>query len=943
MKNALWKIGLLTIVLFLFLAEREFVTLWAITPLRMWVIVAIIALVFLARLVSPYLERMGNVLFFTGALVVFSASRLAWLLKVPTLPISDFYYYFLTACDVAAGRGLPIDVVLYQNGFGYQLLLGHIFRFLGCSLSVGKGLNLILGLVTIPILYVLAARFGGKTVGRWAVLLFVFWPVQLMYTSVLATEHLGLPLALLGFWLGVRLLDGEGNPWVNAVLCGLFLTLGALVRPAILIFLGAIGLVLLFQNKPIKVRLALAAVLAGAFLLVNQTYQLGFKLFNDGLTPTPSFSMAASLLYGMNYEANGQWSIEDANLLSSWQKDEVLAQSLQTTWQRVKTHTARQFVSLINSKNFEFWGSPYYGLLWSTSKLDTILENNWLKLYPLDSSQYLYQLLIASGTIVAAIRLLFTRGSARIAALLVVLTAVTAMHLILVVSSRYSYSFTPVLFVLASIGFAATWKTDRVQNEVQIDTNSLEAFNRQRIQHWDRVAENVARWRPWNQAYHRRLTEIYQSLIPPGLRVLEVGCGQGDLLAALRPSLGVGVDFSGKMIAAAHEKYPQLRFILADAHQLDLAETFDVIILSDLVDDVWDVEAILKQVPKLCTPVTRLILNYYSRMWAPAFAAVEGMGWITPKLSQNWLVVEDVTNLLYLANFEVLRHQREILWPFPFRPLDIFFNRFLVKIWPFSAFALTNVTIARPSLHPIPPEKTPMVSVIVPARNEAGNIPHIFRRVPEMGSKTEIVFVEGHSTDNTYEAIQEALAEHTRPCKLIKQTGKGKGDAVRQGFAHASGDILMILDADLTVSAEDLPKFYEALISGRGELINGVRLVYPMDKEAMRFFNFLGNKFFSLAFSWLLGQPVKDTLCGTKVLWKEDYELIAANRSYFGDFDPFGDYDLLFGAAKLNRKIVDLPIRYRERTYGTTNIQRWKHGWLLLKMVWFAAIRLKFV
>jgi len=474
-------------------------------------------------------------------------------------------------------------------------------------------------------------------------------------------------------------------------------------------------------------------------------------------------------------------------------------------------------------------------------------------------------------------------------------------------------------------------------------TTSLESYNHQRIQHWDSVAENMAHWRPWNQAYHRRLTEIYQSLIPPGLRVLDVGCGQGDLLAALRPSYGVGVDFSGNMIAAAQEKYSQLHFIHADAHQLNLAEIFDVIILSDLVDDVWDVEAILQKVTKLCSPSTRLILNYYSRMWAPAFAVVEWIGWITPQLPQNWLVVEDVANLLYLSNFEVLRNQQEILWPFAFRPLGIFFNNFLVKISPFNMFALTNVTIGRPTPVSIPPEKTPTVSVIVPARNEAGNISDIYQRVPEMGRGTEIVFVEGHSKDNTYETIQEVLAGKTRQAKLIKQTGIGKGNAVREGFAQASGDILMILDADLAIPPEDLTKFYAALISGRGELINGVRLVYPMGKEAMRFINFLGNKFFSLAFSWLLGQSVKDTLCGTKVMWKEDYEFISAYRSYFGDFDPFGDFDLLFGAAKLNRKIVDLPIRYRERTYGTTNIQRWKHGWLLLRMVLFAAFRIKFV
>jgi glycosyltransferase involved in cell wall biosynthesis len=241
-------------------------------------------------------------------------------------------------------------------------------------------------------------------------------------------------------------------------------------------------------------------------------------------------------------------------------------------------------------------------------------------------------------------------------------------------------------------------------------------------------------------------------------------------------------------------------------------------------------------------------------------------------------------------------------------------------------------------------DKEPRVSIIIPARNEAGHISQIFERVPEMGRETELVFIEGHSKDNTYAVIEKAIADHPeRPSQLLRQTGIGKGDAVRLGFAHAHGEVLMIWDADLTVPPEDLPRFYEALCAGKGEFINGVRLVYPMEKDAMRFLNLLGNKFFSMAFSWLLGQPIKDTLCGTKVLWKSDYEKIAANRKYFGDFDPFGDFDLIFGATKLNLKIVDLPIRYRERTYGTTNIHRWKHGWLLLKMVLFAARRIKFV
>ena len=264
-----------------------------------------------------------------------------------------------------------------------------------------------------------------------------------------------------------------------------------------------------------------------------------------------------------------------------------------------------------------------------------------------------------------------------------------------------------------------------------------------------------------------------------------------------------------------------------------------------------------------------------------------------------------------------------------------------MRFWPFYELALSNFTIARTSPQPA---QLPKVSVIVPARNEAGNIKSIIERTPIMGSETELVFVEGHSRDDTYAVIEREIAYHPEVrSMLFRQTGIGKADAVRLGYTKAKGDVLMILDADLSVPPEILPRFYDALVSGKGEFINGVRLVYPMEKEAMRGLNFLGNKFFSLAFSWILGQPIKDTLCGTKVLWRKDYDEIATNRTYFGDFDPFGDYDLIFGAAKLNLKIVDLPIRYRERTYGSTNISRWKHGLLLLRMVAFAAKRIRFV
>ena len=465
------------------------------------------------------------------------------------------------------------------------------------------------------------------------------------------------------------------------------------------------------------------------------------------------------------------------------------------------------------------------------------------------------------------------------------------------------------------------------------------AYQQTRIAHWDALARRRDTWRGAGGWYHHRLQEIFRYLVGPNKRILEIGCGEGRLLAALHPSRGVGVDFSAEMIQRGKAKYPELEFVLADAHDLSaLTGPFDAILLSDTVNDLWDVQRVFEQLRPLCTPRTRLILNFYSHLWEFPLSILQSLGLASPTLDQNWLTREDLSGMLHLAGFEPIRFTNEVLWPLP---LSGFANRFLVRFWPFSELALANVVIARPAPQPVAP---PRVSVIVPARNESGNVKAIFERTPTMGRETELVFVEGHSKDDTYAAIEREMAAHPNiPAQLHRQTGIGKADAVRLGYDKATGDVLMILDADLTVPPEDLPRFYEALASGKGEFINGVRLVYPMEKQAMRGLNFLGNKFFSLAFSWMLGQPIKDTLCGTKVLWRADYDQIAANRSYFGDFDPFGDFDLIFGAAKLNLKIVDLPIRYRERTYGSTNISRWKHGLLLFRMVAFAARRIKFV
>jgi SAM-dependent methyltransferase len=443
-------------------------------------------------------------------------------------------------------------------------------------------------------------------------------------------------------------------------------------------------------------------------------------------------------------------------------------------------------------------------------------------------------------------------------------------------------------------------------------------------------------------SYRTQLAHYYNLLIPDDATVLEVGCGGGELLARLRARQVVGVDLSPAQIARARTLVPYGRFEVQVGEQLELAGKFDVIILSDTLNYAADVQALLERLQACATPETRLIVNFQSNLWRPLLRLGRALKFSGATPESSWLSAGDVRNLLALADWAPVKKAHHLLLPLPLGVVSRIVNRWLAPLLP--GLCLTDFIVAR-SRGAAPADRPPLtVSVVIPARNEAGSIEAVVRRMPAMGAGTELIFVEGHSRDQTWAEIQRVQAAFPdRRIKSLQQTGTGKGNAVREGFAAATGDLLMILDADLTVPPEELPKFYDVLASGHAEFANGVRLVYPMDERAMQFLNLCANKTFGLLFTWLVGQPMKDTLCGTKALSRARYGQIAAQRAYFGDFDPFGDFDLLFGAGKLNLKIADVPIRYRERTYGTTNIQRWRHGWLLLRMVVFAARKLKFV
>ncbi len=465
----------------------------------------------------------------------------------------------------------------------------------------------------------------------------------------------------------------------------------------------------------------------------------------------------------------------------------------------------------------------------------------------------------------------------------------------------------------------------------------------EKVARYDVLAEWRVRRIRQHHYYSEQLRALVGSLVMPGSRVLEVGCGLGDLLASLDTSEAVGIDVSRRMIELARERHPSLDLQVVDVEQDALPEgPFDVVVMSDVLGHLGDIQSALERLRPLLTEDGRLVVTYYNFVWEPLLKLAERVNLKTPWPNQNWLSMSDIDNLLRLADFEVVRDGTDILLPVSIPLVSKLANRIGAKLPLLREVSLVDYFVARPlPLRPLDHERS--VSVICPCKNERGNIPEAVRRTPVMGCGTELIFVDGHSDDGTREQIVTLMEGYDGPLKLklVDQDGTGKGDAVRKGFAAANNDILMILDSDLTVPPEDLPKFYRALVTGKGEFVNGVRLVYPMEGEAMRFLNLLGNKFFSVALSWLLEQPIKDSLCGTKVLYRRDYERIAAHRYFFGDFDPFGDFDLLFGAGRLNLKIVDLPVRYRDRVYGDTKISRFRHGFMLLKMTTFGFKKLR--
>jgi hypothetical protein len=434
--------------------------------------------------------------------------------------------------------------------------------------------------------------------------------------------------------------------------------------------------------------------------------------------------------------------------------------------------------------------------------------------------------------------------------------------------------------------------------------------------------QNYELWRQRNKYYYDEICNFHHFLIGENKKVVELAYNKGNYGSVVKGTSDIITEDQIQQIISKPEV------------------DYDYVVAHGFFSMVPDIQASLRGLNGLCKPDTRIIVSTYNAFWEPVLKLGSKLKLRSSSHIKNYLSETDLENLFYLEDFEIICKYDRVLLPKLIPVISWLANKILIHAPILRSMALMKFYVLRKH---VTVKNELSVAIVIPARNEAGNIENAIKRLPAFGTRQEIIFVEGNSTDNTWAEIERVRLKYpNKNIITLKQGGKGKGDAVRKGYDHATADILFILDADLTVPPEDLPKFYDSIASGKAEFVNGTRLVYPMEKQAMRFLNLLGNKFFAWAFSWLLGQKFRDTLCGTKVLKRSHYLRLAANRSYFGDFDPFGDFDLIFGAAKQNLKIVEIPVRYRERTYGETNISRFTHGWLLLKMCFYAAKKIKF-
>lgn len=495
--------------------------------------------------------------------------------------------------------------------------------------------------------------------------------------------------------------------------------------------------------------------------------------------------------------------------------------------------------------------------------------------------------------------------------------------------------------------FPPTVRAAQATSELTWGPAALEQRRQRTREHLAKIAPRREGWIKRNSYYYKLLGSLLRFLVEPQKQVLSVRCGTGNLLAAVEPSGGKGIDICDEIVDIARQRNPSLNFTVAFPDKDEFrqkfrpGETFDYILFNDIGDTV-DVLQAFRNLKPLCQRHTRVLVTTYNHLWEPLVTFAEWTGMKVPRAEQNWLSMADIRNLLKLTGFEALETHRIVLLPKYLPLLSGFLNRFCARLPFLSKLCMTQVIVARKVPPPVAVEDL-TVSVVIPCKNEKGNVEEAVRRIPSLAGRTEIIFCDDQSTDGTAEEVRRMqLCYPDKDIRLEHGPGVCKSRNVWTGFDAAKGDVLLILDADLTTIPEELPYFIEVIVSGQAEFVNGSRLVYPVPKGAMNGANMVGNKFFSVAFTYLLGQRVKDTLCGTKVLWRSDWERVRPMLGSWGTEDRWGDYELLFGAAKLNLKILDLPVHYQERIYGSTKMTKvFRNGLVMLRMCWHGFLKLK--
>jgi hypothetical protein len=430
--------------------------------------------------------------------------------------------------------------------------------------------------------------------------------------------------------------------------------------------------------------------------------------------------------------------------------------------------------------------------------------------------------------------------------------------------------------------------------------------------------------------FQGELAHVFRSLCAGEVRAVQLG-GDGGVVKRM------GEDCLH--VSDGESCLPPERVIVSDLQTLKSVDSLSpgAILIPDALPTLQDVQATLQAIAERIDSRERLMVSVYSSLWDMVYRAAEKLGLkARPERPVNWVNPTDLENLLRLTGHQVVRKVPVLLCPIRIPLLDRFLNRVVVRLPLLRHLAMSVIYVARLR----PKRRELSVSVVIPARNERDNLKPLLQELPKLGSGTELIIVEGHSIDGTYERALELAKEFE--LKVLRQEGIGKADAVRAGFDAASGDVLMIYDADRTVPPDEVSRFYQALASGEAEFANGTRTMYPMEDRSMRFLNKLGNRAFTLLLSYILDYPIRDTLCGTKVFFRRDYSRIRTLMEEWSSCDPFGDFELLFGARYLNLAVIDVPVHYRSRRYGTTQIHRWRDGVLLARFCLKAMRRMVF-